>query len=140
MTSDLARFALKLDKVAKDLTDAKLLQSVGMEGKKIGTGALRNDIGDTSMSNWRRGRPINLATRFDVVSDSAVEIGPGKRAAGPWRVLEEGRRAGVSKKRSRRPVSASAGKGTWSDATRQMETELPNVARDHVTKVLRKHF
>jgi len=36
--SDLARLAVKIERVAKDLTDAKLLQSVGMEGKKIATG------------------------------------------------------------------------------------------------------
>lgn len=141
--SDLSRFAVKLDRVAKDLTDAKLLQSVGMEGKKIATAALRADIGDTSMSNWNRKKPINLTPRFDVTSDSAVEIGPPKRGKGPWRVLEEGRKGGMSrgtKKRASRRVSASRGKGTWSSATEMMERDLVKVAERHTTAVLRKHF
>ena len=141
--SDLARFAVKLDRVAKDLTSDKLLQSVGMEGKKIATAALRSDIGDTSMSNWRRGKPANLTPRFDVTSDSAVEITPPKRGKGPWRVLEEGRKAGMSrgtKKRAPCRVSASRGKGTWSSATETMERDLVKVAERHTTAVLRKHF
>jgi len=142
MASDLARFAVKLDRVAKDLTDAKLLQAVGMEGKKIATKALKSDLGDTSMSNWRRGKPINLTPRFDI-TDSVVEIGPAKRAKGPWRVLEEGRKAGTSrgtKKRASRPVSASRGKGTWTSAVNEMERDLVKVAHKHTTAVLRKHF
>ena len=142
--SDLARFAVKLDRVAKDLTDDKLLQSVGMEGKKIATAALRADVGgDTSLSNWRRGKPSNLTPRFDVTSDSAVEITPPKRGRGPWRVLEEGRNAGMSrgtKKRAPRRVSASRAKGTWSSATETMERDLVKVAERHTSEVLRRHF
>jgi len=142
--SDLARLAVKIERVAKDLTDAKLLQSVGMEGKKIATAALRADVGgDTSMSNWRRGKPANLTPRFDVTSDSAVEITPPKRGKGPWRVLEEGRKAGMSrgtKKRAPRRVSASRAKGTWSSATETMERDLIKVAERHTTAVLRRHF
>jgi hypothetical protein len=135
----LPQLALKLERVAKDLTDAKLLQAVGMEGKRIGTDSIRADTGgDARMSNWRRGRPINLATRFDLVGDSAVEIAPGKRARGPVRVLQDGRRAGVSRKG--RPVSASAGKGTWERSTSLMEVELPKVAARHTAQVLRRHF
>ena len=135
----LPQLAFKLERVAKDLTDAKLLQAVGMEGKRIGTDSIRADTGgDARMSNWRRGRPINLATRFDLVGESAVEIAPAKRARGPVRVLNEGRKAGSS--RRGRPVSASRGKGTWDRSTQSMGVELPKVAARHTTQVLRKHF
>jgi hypothetical protein len=136
--NDLAAFARKVDKVLDEIDDPGLFRAVGMAGKKLGTAAVQNDIGDTSMSNWRRGRPINLSSRFDVVSENTVEIAPGKRARGPVRVLNEGRKPGVS--RRGRPVSGSRGKNTWSDATEAMERELPRVAHEHVTRVLRKHF
>jgi len=142
--SDLARFAVKIDRVASKLTSAKMLQAVGMEGKKIATKALQDDVGgDTSMSNWRRGKPSNLTPRFDVTSKTAVEISPTKRGAGPWRVLEEGRKAGMSrgsKKRAPRQVSASRGKGTWSSATEVMERDLIKIAERHTNEVLREHF
>jgi len=137
--SDLARLAAKLDKVAKDLTDERLLNAVGMEGKKIGTTEIRADTGgDARMTNWRRGRPINLAARFDVQGADAVQIAPAPRARGPVRVLTSGRQAGQS--RRGRPVSASRGKGTWDRAGVEMQTELPKVAAKHTTAVLRKHF
>jgi hypothetical protein len=135
----LPQLAFKLERVAKELTDAKLLQAVGMEGKRLGTDSIKADTGgDARMSNWRRGRPINLATRFDLVGESAVEIAPAKRARGPVRVLNEGRKAGTS--RRGRPVSASSGGGTWDRASQSMTTELPKVAARHTTQVLRKHF
>ena len=137
--SDLARLAAKLDKVAKELTDERLLNAVGMEGKRIGTTEIRADTGgDAKMSNWRRGRPINLATRFDIQGESTVQIAPAPRARGPVRVLTSGRQAGQS--RRGRPVSASRGKGTWDRAGVDMQTELPKVAAKHTTAVLRKHF
>lgn len=139
MTTDLRGLSVKLDRLARDLTDRRLLESVGMEGKKIGTAAVRGDTGgDARMSNWRRGRPINLASRYDVVSETAVQIAPGARARGPVRVLTSGRRAGVSR-RGRR-YGASQGKGTWDRASDEMATQLPKVAQRHTSTVIRKHF
>ena len=80
---------------------------------------------------------MDLKSRFDIVGD-AVVIGPNKRGRGPVRVLNEGRKAGTSRKG--RPVSSSRGKGTWNKAQDEMERELPKVARDHTVKVLRKTF
>lgn len=137
--NDLAAFARKVDRVVKDLSDESLLRAVGMAGKRIGTTAIKADTGgDARMRNWRRGRPVNLSARFDEVGTSAVEIAPAARARGPVRVLNDGRQPGTS--RRGRPVSGSRGKGTWGQATADMERELPKVAHDHVTKVLRKHF
>lgn len=144
MTTDLAGLVVKLDRVAKDLTDAKVLEAVGMKGKQIGTDEIKSDTGgDAQMSNWRRGRPFNLSTRFDVLNASTVEIGPAKRSRGPVKVLTFGRQAGMSRgtrRRASRPVSASRGKGTWTDAVTDMERELPKVVQRHTVSVLRKHF
>ena len=137
--NDLAAFARKVDKAVKEASDESLLRAVGMAGKRIGTDTIKADTGgDAQMTNWRRGRPINLSARFDEVGTSAVEIAPGVRARGPVRVLNDGRKPGMS--RRGRPVSGSRGKGTWGRATDDMERQLPKVAHDHVTKVLRKHF
>lgn len=115
------------------------MRAVGVKGKQIGNQAIQAAAGgDLSLSNWRRGRPVNLGVRFDTVSAQTLEIGPRPRGRGPVRVLTEGRKAGVSKRG--RPVSASRGKGTWDRASAEMERELPDVARKHTSKVLRKHF
>jgi hypothetical protein len=53
----LPQLAFKLERVAKELTDERLLQAVGMEGKRIGADSIRADTGgDAKMSNWRRRR------------------------------------------------------------------------------------
>jgi len=136
---DLASLARKIDRVVHDLKSEAMLKAVGMEGKKIGTDQIRSDTGgDARMTNWRRGRPINLTPRFDIKSDTSVEIAPPGRARGPVRVLTDGRQAGTS--RRGRPVSSSRGKGTWSAAAAEMEQQLPKVAAKHVETVLRKHF
>jgi hypothetical protein len=135
--SDLDAFVRKVNKLEKDLTDDAMLNAVGMKGKQIGTSAISSEIGDTSLSNWRRGKPVDMKSRFDIKGDSVV-IGPNKRGRGPVRVLNEGRKAGTSRKG--RPVSSSQGKGTWNRAQAEMERELPKTANQHAVKVIRKHF
>lgn len=157
--NDLAAFALKVQKVINDLDDPALFETVGKKGRSLADQAVRNDIGDMSMSGWRRGKPFDVKSRYDI-ADRTVEISPQRIAKGPMRVLEEGRkayRAGdsrssgtrvrkrdgavINKSRTvKRNVGATAGKNTWSDATADMERELPRTAHEHVTKVLRKHF
>lgn len=159
MATDLAAFALKVDRVLDQLDDPALFRAVGEEGKKLANRAVKNDIGDMSMSGWRRGKPFDIGSRYDI-SERTVEISPQRIAKGPMRVLEEGRKAysaGDSRssgtrtrkkdgvvvnktRRVKRNVGRTAGKGTWSDATADMERELPKAAHQHVTKVLRKHF
>ena len=140
MTTDsLAGFARKVQRIEKELSDESLMRAVGVKGKQIGNQAIQSAAGgDLGLSNWRRGRPINLGVRFDNVNPSTLEIGPRPRGRGPVRVLNEGRKPGVS--RRGRPVSASRGKGTWDRASAEMDRELPRVAEKHTSKVLRKHF
>lgn len=143
MTTDLDGFNRKLADLSDSLTKdtKKLLNRVGMEGKAVAADAVKADIGDLSMSNWRRNKPIQITSRFNLTSDSSVEILPAPRASGPMRVLESGRSAGMSKGKKRKGrVGATAGRGTWSDATKKMETELPRVVQDHTRDTLRRLF
>jgi hypothetical protein len=138
-TDSLAGLARKVQRIEKELSDESLMRAVGMKGKQIGNSAIQSGAGgDLGLSNWRRGKPVNLGVRFDNVNPSTLEIGPRPRARGAVKVLNEGRKAGTSRKG--RPVSASRGKGSWDKASTEMERELPDVARKHTQKVLRRHF
>lgn len=159
MADTFASYAAKIGKFADALEGppAKaLLVKIGMAAKGDAADALRGDIGDMSMSHWRRGNPFDLSARFDVLSDSEVEVLPAKRAAGPWRVLEEGRRPGgafdlvqVGKRRkdgTRRGKSrgrnqgATAAKNTWSDALAIMDAKTPGRVNDEIENHLRRAF
>jgi hypothetical protein len=132
----------RLDGLAKDLGgDAmrKVMTDVGVEGKKSIDAAVRTDLGDTSFSNWRRGRPIQIGGRFDLKSDTSLEMLPARRAAGPMRVLTDGRAAGISKGRKRQGrVGSTRGRGTWTEAEREIEQELPKQALDAIERLVRK--
>jgi hypothetical protein len=142
MADDFSALARKIDRLATEFGDraiADLNKRVGMETKKDVDAAVKGDLGDLSMSNWRRGRPIQINGRFDVEGDSLV-ISPAKRASGPMRVLEDGRRAGTARARRGRPgrrVSSSRGKSTWSDAVQIMEREVPGRIAKQVNKAIR---
>ncbi len=138
MAGSFAQFSRKLGAVARDVSDKSALTRLGVAAKADAAEAVKGDLGDLSMSNWRRGKPIQIGARFDV-KGTTVDVMATPRSRGPWRVLESGRSAGVSKRRGR-PVSASAGKGTWSDAVKLMEDRTPKRAADHVGKVLAKHL
>jgi hypothetical protein len=112
--------------------------------------AVRADIGDLSMSNWWRGRPIEIVAQAPEGKATPLQavVEPKGRARGPWRVLQDGRRAmsaGEGKLRFvqtktkglrtrhrivKRNQGATAGKNTWSDATVLMtvraKREVPN--------------
>jgi hypothetical protein len=82
----------------------RVLSDVGVETKGTVEMAVQRDIGDTSMSGWRRGRPVPITGRFDVFngdaargqseSDKTLVIRPTPRARGPMRVLQSGRHIG----------------------------------------------
>jgi hypothetical protein len=142
VADDFSALARKIDKLSTEFSDraiADLNKRVGMETKKDVDAAVRGDLGDLSMSNWRRGRPIQVTGRFDVEGDSLV-ISPAARSRGPMRVLEDGRRAGTARGRRGRPgrrVSSSRGKSTWSDAVQIMEREVPGRIAKQVNKAIR---
>jgi hypothetical protein len=160
VANDLSAFARKLDRVERDLAgkaggEARMGR-YGRIGKEAAIQALASDIGDASMSNWRRGRPIDLKPAYEVLSNHEVEVAPRPRQRGPWRVLEDGRRArglgdSVRTKRRRkdgtfgqrkakRAVGAAPGKSTWTDARRLIDKRFVRAVHEDTTKVLRKHF
>lgn len=82
------------------------LTAVGVSTKGLVSTAVAADIGDDSMSGWRRGNPIAIVGRFDVfagdtvrgedASEQSLVVRPARRARGPMRVLEQGRHMGNS--------------------------------------------
>jgi hypothetical protein len=152
VAGDLAPLARKIDKLEAELKaeSKRAATRLGMDGKKAIESAVRSDVGDLSMSNWRRGKPIQIAGRYDI-DGSQVTLTPMPRAIGPMRVLEEGRKAGVAKRRggrkiranarrAGRPVSASRAKNTWSDAEKIVRKGALDIVFKGVGPAIRKAF
>jgi hypothetical protein len=152
-------YGRRLDKLQRSFDGpdkAKLLHAVGKGAKDDVREAVRGDLGDQSMSNWWRGRPIEIAGRYDLEGDDVAEVTPTPRSRGPFRVLEEGRKPGGSydlvhvgrrrKDGTRRGKSrgrnqgATAAKGTWSDAEQLIEKRTPERVQDEHVKALRSAF
>lgn len=141
MTTDLNGLERKLDNLADNLTTKVLrpvLTKVGVEGKKVAERSVRSVLGDVSMSNWRRKKPIQIRTRFDFVGDTSIKFKPQGRSNGPMTVLEYGRTSGVSKKGRR--YGSSPARGVWSDTTDEMSRTLQGPVEAHVRASLRKQF
>lgn len=80
-----------------------VLNEVGLEVKPLVESGVASELGDTSMSGWRRGAPVKIAGRYDIFTESAPDqssaeqslvVRPTPRARGPMRVLERGRHMG----------------------------------------------
>jgi hypothetical protein len=129
--------------------------------------AVTGDIGDTSMSGWRRSAPIAIVGSHKVVSDHAVLVQPVPAAKGPMAVLERGRNitgglgamagpgvsadgstrrtksGGVRKTRSRRGRrwnGYTQGKGTMGDASQAIAKRAPALIDKELQRALRKHL
>lgn len=160
---DWNRVERKLHSLAESFTGRvmqKSLTELGVAAKKDIDGVLRGTLGDQSMSHWTRSKPIALTTRFDLVGDSGLVIHPGRRETGPWRVLEEGRKAHTKgditvspgrpkkdgtlgkprKRKSKRTGGATAGKGTWSAAAAVVEEKSPARMARIVNEKIRSQF
>jgi hypothetical protein len=147
----------KLGQLHKEMSGEaarKALVRVGVDAKKDALQALKADLGDTSMSGWWKPtakrpnrKPIEIATAFNVVGDTELQIVPRGASAGPWRVLEEGRKASskgdtytYSKRRftkskgvvvsdytrrRKRNSGSTPAKNTWSEAAELMIERTP---------------
>lgn len=130
--------------------------------------AVKADIGDTSMSGWRRGKPIEMRGMVDKVAPvGQAWIVPYGRTAGPLRVMESGRNAhggaggfqgpGVNRSTGRTSARARAtgrggsttarryngqtrGKQTWTDAHRLVKRGLPSRSSREFRKILSSIF
>lgn len=125
--------------------DRESLFAVGERLVPLVARAVASDIGDTSMSNWRRGHPIPIGGAAHVSADGLM-ITRDRTSAGMMRVLQDGRQSYakgdrrqsgtyVSKKtgertlktrKVKRDTAASAGKGTWVDAEVLMHDAAPS--------------
>lgn len=125
------------------------LNVVAGQTKKDVDEAVINDLGDQSMSGWRRKKPVKIAGRYDIVSDHEIKIRPNSQ--GHMAVLEKGRNAGKSRptpqfnkrgKQTRRSKwnGRTSGKQTWSDATRLMEQRVPGRVDKQVQQAIGKFF
>ena len=144
LSADLRRVANMFE--GRDVV--QILTRVGVENKGWIDDAVRADIGDTSMSGWRRGKPIQITGRFALYtgSKSGLVFMPQRRAAGPMRVLEQGRNSPTGgyvpqrSRRARRANGRTAGKGTWSEAEKRLNREVPKSMETELLNQIQKVF
>jgi hypothetical protein len=100
--SDVEMFADRLVELAHIFdADAKQIIATGVQGTAQTTveTAVRGDLGDLSMSGWRRGAAIAISSHTEIEGE-AIVVRPGtvdnawRRGKGPMRVLEQGRNQG----------------------------------------------
>jgi len=163
MAQNLAAFYKKMDRLEKEFNGSAArarIEHIAMETKKDVDEAVRNDLGDQSMSGWRRGSPFDITGMFTIHGGSSFEVTPTRKGRGPMRVLESGRQAygigdkrrsgsytskktGATKDRYRkikRNVGATRGKNTWSDAVRLMHKRVPGRVDVQLVKDLGRIF
>lgn len=154
MATGFGDFTHRMERLAREM-DGRALQArltrVGVLSKADINEAVRGDLGDSSMSDWRRGNPTEIAGRFDVAG-STVTMLPSKSSGGHMRVLQDGRNQGnapgmagpgvsadgttrrtgsggvrkVRARKGRRWNGTTQGKGTWTDATEIMKRKMPD--------------
>ena len=151
--------AHKVGALARDLDGRSLREITGrvaLEAKNdIHTEAARDLGSDRRMSGWGRFR---FSAGYDLTSDHTAEIKP--RPAGPWVVLERGRRgkAAGQPKRKRTKVyrtpwglrtatksapfrtGGTRGHRTWTIAMRTVERETPQRIQQHARRTIARHF
>lgn len=147
-----------MSRISTEFASPSALARASREGAKDATGVIRSRIGDTSMSHWTRKRPIDLTLKGKVISDHEFEVAPARNAAGPSKVLNQGRKAygvgdrrltgKVSKKTGKplarraykRAVHGHGGKHTWDDGRKLIEQRTAKRLHDDFVKVLRREF
>lgn len=93
MADTFASFAIKLGKLAKDLSGPQmktLMTDLGVNAKKTAAAAVSVDLGGTGFSGWA----APLDTTFDHIGNGAISFHPTKTGAGPWTVAQRGRNQG----------------------------------------------
>jgi hypothetical protein len=160
----LQRKAAQLEREFSGEASKKRLERVARQTKTDVDEAVRDDLGDLSMSGWPRG---NIVGRYDVLSDHEFEINPVPRSRGPMRVLEQGRNQGnasgfagpgintrtgltarnkngslrkVRARKGKRWNGRTEGKGTWTDAAKLMSERVPDRVDSEVQKAIGKFF
>lgn len=155
--SDFTTLARKIGQLQQEMSGANAerhMTVIGVAAKRDALQAVKSDLGDDTMSGWWRAsgrrpnrKPIPIVTAFNVVNDTQLSIYPRGASAGPWRVLEEGRKesakgseAAYSKRRRlksgevvirqytrarKRNSGATPAKKTWSKAVDLIVARTP---------------
>ena len=122
---------MKLDRY-RSLVDGRGLRwistEVGKKTKKELLDTAKQDVGsDAYMSGWRRPprKRVRVRAGFDFRSDGVIEFKP--KPNGVWKVLEEGRDSGISRRRATRGrvYGRTTGKQTWSRAWASINPRVP---------------
>jgi hypothetical protein len=156
--ADLRLLAADLRDLAERFSDAKvadMLVEIGKASTPDIDKAVSGDIGDQSMSNWWRGKPVPIVGDYKV-AHRTLTMQFARTSAGPGRVLESGRsahaaggtrnsgtyrskRTGEVRQKTRkvkRTSGATRGKGTWTDAVRILEQKVPDRIEAAVLKTV----
>ena len=153
---------IKFDGLLRGVSDAevkKVLSGLGMDVvKRDMPEGFRQDLGsDRAMSNWMRGNPLALSTRFDV-DQTVLTVKPQGRSYGPLSMLESGRTvrragqfrsAGVRTRKKDgssytrlRQVTRNVGpmdpKGTWSDGAEVVARRMPTRLNSWLNAVIKQ--
>lgn len=150
--SDFAALERKVELLAKEFSGTagkRRLNAVAAETKKDVDEAVKADLGDQSMSGWRRSKPINLKGRYDLIDDHSFRVTPN--VSGPMVVLEEGRNRGKSGPvqrrnkrgrlmRAKRWNGHTQPKHTWSEATALMQRRVAERVDRQVVKAISNYF
>lgn len=166
--SELDALAYKLQAVQREFDgpayQARLLEvarklAPDVEPAVRRTPAQRGSLADASMSRWMRGNPVVIRGEARIGVDG-VEVKPVNKAAGPMRVLQDGRSAytagdrrnsgtytskktGLTKQKTRkvkRTTGAAGGKGTWSAFTEGAVGKVPRLADLELQMAIGKHI
>lgn len=98
--------------------------------------------GNFALSGWRRAprKPVKLRGGFELRSNSIAEFVP--KPNGVWKVLEEGRDSGISKKRATRGrvYGRTRGKKTWTKAWNRINPKVVGWVADANSELLRNSW
>lgn len=163
MAQSLAQFERRITAVQDEFTGVAgraRLARVAKASEGDVTEAVRGDLGDTSMSGWRRGAPVQVVGASRVLGDSEAMVSAG-RASGVMRVLQAGRNQGgfagpaaqgrtvrrrkngtltVKGGKARRWNGRTQGKGTWDDAAELLADRVPGRIAAETHKAIAKHL
>lgn len=169
MAADLTQLARKIYQFEQLLSPDMVKKMLGTVGLKLKpevqagvarTPAKKGSLADGSMSGWgqRDGTPWVLTGMYEQPDWHSVEIMPVRKATGPMRVLEAGRKSynagdarvkgtyrskktGDLRKRYRkvrRNIGGQAGKGTWGDIAQVVDVKGPALYADERVKAINR--
>lgn len=139
MADDLAALGRKMDDLATAFTTGadgrRLTRDLGTHAERHVLDALDGDLPGRTYSNWG----VTLGV---TVTETQNEVTLRPTPGGPWKVLDEGRKAGSKTDRNGRHTGwgPTQGKGTWRKSIGPIQREAPAQADEAVRDVLGRLF